>query len=93
MATSALYDTQPLQEVVYSNTKQVVKQNEYLFETLWDKSINAEQRIKEIEEGIESDVIEIIRNSSRAKKLYLNLVNNAKKEIMIIFPTVNGFIR
>ena len=93
LATPTLYDTQPLQEVVYSNAKQVVKQNECLFETLWDKSITAEQRIKEIEEGLESDVIEIIRNSSRAKKLYLNLVNNAKKEIMIIFPTVNAFKR
>ncbi|MEJ7641595.1 MAG: HAMP domain-containing sensor histidine kinase [Candidatus Nitrosocosmicus sp.] len=93
LATSTLYDAQPLQEVVYSNAKQVVQQNECLFETLWDKSITAEQRIKEIEEGLESDVIEIIRNSSRAKKLYLNLVNNAKKEVMIIFPTVNAFIR
>ncbi|HYP43048.1 MAG TPA: HAMP domain-containing sensor histidine kinase [Candidatus Nitrosocosmicus sp.] len=93
LATPTLYDAQPLQEVVYSNAKQVVEQNECLFEILWDKSITAEQRIKEIEEGLESDVIEIIRNSSRAKKLYLNLVNNAKKEILIIFPTVNAFIR
>jgi signal transduction histidine kinase len=93
LATPTLYDTQPLQEVVYSNAKQVVEQNECLFETLWDKSITAEHRIKEIEEGLKSDVIEIIRNSSRAKKLYLNLIDNAKKEIMIIFPTVNAFIR
>ncbi len=93
LATATLYDAQPLQDVIYSNAKQIVKQNECLFETLWDKSMPAEQKIKEIEEGLESDVIEIIRNSSRAKKLYLNLVNNAKKEIMIIFPTVNAFIR
>jgi signal transduction histidine kinase len=70
-----------------------VKQNECIFETLWNKSIPAEQKIREIEDGLESDVTEIIRNPSRAKKLYLNLVNNAKKEIMIIFPTANAFIR
>ncbi len=93
VATVTLYDAQPIQDMIYSNAKQIVKHNECLFETLWDKSIPAEQKIKEIEEGLESDVIEIIKNSSRAKKLYLNLVNNAKKEIMIIFPTVNAFIR
>ena len=31
--------------------------------------------------------------SSRAKDLYLNLVKKAEKEIMIMFPTTNAFIR
>ena len=93
IATSTLHDSQPLQQIIYSNVKEVVEQHKYLFETIWDKSIPAEQKIKEIEEGLQPDVIEIIRNSSRSKELYQSLVNSARKEIMIVFPTINAFKR
>jgi two-component system, OmpR family, sensor histidine kinase VicK len=93
IATSTLRDSQPLQQIIYSNVKEVVEQHKYLFETIWDKSISAEQKIKEIEEGLQPDVIEIIRNSSRSKELYQSLVNSARKEIMIVFPTINAFKR
>ena len=39
--------------IIYSNVKELVEQHEYIFDTLWSKAISAEQRIKEIEEGIE----------------------------------------
>ena len=68
IATSTLHDSQPLQQIIYSNVKEVVEQHKYLFETIWDKSIPAEQKIKEIEEGLQPDVIEIIRNSSKSKE-------------------------
>jgi hypothetical protein len=38
-------------EFVYSNVKTFVDQQQFFFETLWNKSIHAEQRIKEIENG------------------------------------------
>lgn len=93
IATSTLQDAQPLQQIIYSNVKELVEQHKYLFETLWDKSIPAIQKIREIEEGMQSDVIEIINNSNRAKELYQSLVNSATKEIMLIFPTINAFNR
>ena len=93
IATSTLHDAQPLQQIIYSNAKEVVEQHKYLFETVWDKSLPAEQKIKEIEEGLQPDIIEIIRNSSSAKELYQSLVNSARKEIMIVFPTINAFKR
>ena len=93
LAAPTLHESYQLQNVIYSNAKEVIEQNEGLFETLWDKATPAEQKIREIEEGLESDVIEVIKNSSRTKKLYLNLVDNAKKEIMMIFPTINAFTR
>ena len=83
----------PLQKIIYSDVKEIVEQHKYFFETLWDRSIPAKQKITEIEEGLQPDVIEIIRNSKRAKELYLSLVGEAKKEIMLMFPTINAFIR
>jgi hypothetical protein len=37
--------------------------------------------------------IEVIQDSSKANELYLNLVKDAAEEIMVIFPTINTFVR
>jgi len=39
-------------QIIYSNQKQVIEQQQYVFETLWNKAILAEQRIKSLEDGI-----------------------------------------
>lgn len=39
--------------IIYSNSQEIVKQQNYIFDTLWNKSTLAMQRIKEIEEGLE----------------------------------------
>src|SRR5215467_7894903 len=39
-------------QIIYSNLHEIVEQQQYIFETLWSKAIPAEQRIREIEEGI-----------------------------------------
>jgi two-component system, OmpR family, sensor histidine kinase VicK len=93
IATATLQEAKPVPQVIYSNVKDIIEQQKYVFETLWSKSIPAEQKIREIEEGLQPDVIEVIQNSNRAKELYLNLVKTATKEIMLIFPTINAFIR
>ena len=36
---------------------------------------------------------EVIHSSSKAKVVYLNILKAATKEIMIIFPTINAFMR
>jgi len=93
IATATLQEAKPVPQVIYSNVKDIIEQQKYVFETLWSKSIPAQQKIREIEEGLQPDVIEVIQNSNRAKELYLNLVKTATKEIMLIFPTMNAFIR
>ena len=43
--------------------------------------------------GVQSSVIEVIQTGDSAKRLYLRLAKSAAKEIMLIFPTTNAFIR
>ena len=52
MATTILEESKPLTEVIYSNVKEVVEQGQYIFDTLWRSGKSAEQKIKEIEEGV-----------------------------------------
>jgi hypothetical protein len=51
MATTVLQEAKPLTQVIYSNVKEVVEQGQYIFDTLWNAAIPAEQKIREIEEG------------------------------------------
>src|SRR5215471_12505683 len=64
-----------------------------LFEELWDNSIDAMVRINDMKEGVDLADIEVIPRSARSRLLYLDLVKNAKEEILFIFPTSSAFIR
>ena len=50
----------PISQLIHSNARVIIEQQVYIFETLWKQAIPAEQRIREIEEGIKPEVIETI---------------------------------
>ncbi|HEY0579274.1 MAG TPA: HAMP domain-containing sensor histidine kinase [Candidatus Nitrosocosmicus sp.] len=93
IASATMQQSQLLQQVIYSNVKAVLEQHQYLFETLWNKATPAEQKIKEIEEGIDYGNTEVIKIPIRTKELFINLVKNAEKEILLLLPTTNAFLR
>ncbi|HYA85228.1 MAG TPA: ATP-binding protein, partial [Candidatus Bathyarchaeia archaeon] len=82
-----------IQNLLLSNEPAYIDHFHSIFQELWVKGIEAEDRIQDIEGGVESADVEVIPMSSRAKDLYLNLVKTAEKEIIIMFPTTNAFIR
>jgi two-component system, OmpR family, sensor histidine kinase VicK len=81
-----------VQSLLISGDPLYLKHFSSIFEELWKNGINASDRIKEIQEGTEAD-IKVIHNPSLALDLYLDTVSSAKKEILLIFPTTNAFIR
>ena len=91
--TTSHEKAQPAPIIIFSNIKQLVEHQQYVFDSFWNRAIPAKLRIREIEEGAERTNIEVIPNSDRARKIYLNLVNTAENEIMLMFPTTNAFIR
>jgi hypothetical protein len=50
-------------EFVYSDVKEFVDQQQYFFETLWNKAVPAEKKIREIEEGIPIEKTEVIEGT------------------------------
>jgi two-component system sensor histidine kinase VicK len=80
-------------QATYSNVKEVVEQQQFIFDTLWRKATPAEQKIREIEEGIEPEVIETIRNPFEIQKIAFELVKSARDEILLVFSTANAFHR
>ena len=80
-------------QTIYSNVREVVEQHQYFFETLWSKAVLAEQKIKEVEDGIKPIVVEIIREPIEIQNLLINLIKSATKEIMLMIPTTNTIHR
>jgi two-component system, OmpR family, sensor histidine kinase VicK len=100
LASAALLEEQmqqqpsiPIQQVIYSNVRDIVEQQKYVFESFWNKAIPAERRIREIEKGIVSGSTEVVQIPSRTKELFIDLIKSAKQEVLLLFPTVNSFLR
>jgi two-component system sensor histidine kinase VicK len=93
MSATTLVNKDPVPEVIYSNVKTLVIQHQFTFETLWDRSIPAEQRIKELEEGLLPERTEVIHDSHLTENAYKQIINGAREEILLIFPTSNVFER
>jgi two-component system, OmpR family, sensor histidine kinase VicK len=83
----------PASQIIYWNVRETVKHQQYIFETLWNKAISAQQKINQIERGELPEVIEIIHDTNEASQLAQKLVSAAKNEVLIVFSTSNAFIR
>jgi signal transduction histidine kinase len=93
IAAATIDQGQPVPKLIYSNSKEMVEQQQYIFDIFWIKAIPAEHRIREIEQGIEPQGIEVIYDARQALELYQSLILSAEKEIKIVFPTTNALIR
>ncbi len=82
---------QSIPQLIYSNIKEVVEQQQYVFDSFWNRAIPSEQKIREIDYGIMPEVTEIIQNPKEAEKLEWDLLRKAKKEVQIIYSTDNAF--
>jgi two-component system, OmpR family, sensor histidine kinase VicK len=82
-----------MENLLISNEPAYISHYNSIFEELWKNGIDAMERIRDIEEGVDLADIEVIPSSARAQDLYLEIVKSASEEILWIFPTPNAFIR
>jgi two-component system sensor histidine kinase VicK len=94
-AAATLEEATLLQQVIYSNVKEIVEQQQYLFEGFWNRAIPAEQKIREIEKGIEPEYFEVFtdRDRERVNQILLDLAESVKKEALILLPSAKALIR
>ena len=81
------------QSLLVSNEPAYINHFAFIFEELWKNGIDANERIKDIEIGVDLADIEVIPSSARAQDVYLDIVKSASEEILWIFPTTNAFVR
>jgi two-component system, OmpR family, sensor histidine kinase VicK len=80
--------TKPASLIIYSSVKEIVEHQQYVFETLWIKSAPAEERIREIEEGILPVKTEILKDESEIINEIRRLNNRASR--LSICSTIGG---
>ncbi len=79
--------------MIYSDVKEIVEHQQYIFDSFWNTSTSAERKIKEIQGDISLGITEIIDNPLRTRDLFINMVKSAKSEVLLILPTINAFMR
>ena len=82
-----------VQSLLTSNEPLYIQHFYSIFEELWNKGIDTQDRIKAIEEGQESADIEIIPNPTEGIKHAWKVIKSARKEVLIIYSTANAFRR
>jgi len=91
IATATLQKAKPLKQLIFSNVKEIGEQQQYVFNTLWNKAISYREKIKEIEEGIIPEFTDIIRDAEEAQSLEWHLLEATKEEVQIIYSTVKAY--
>ena len=79
IATATLNKAQPVAELIYSTAKSVIEQNKNVFDTLWSKAVLAEDRIREIEEGVTRAEIRAVKDPREILQDTLGLVRRSKQ--------------
>lgn len=79
IATATLNKAQPVAELIYSTAKSVIEQNKNVFDTLWSKAVVAEDRIREIEEGVTRTEIRAVKDPREILQDTIGLVRRSKQ--------------
>jgi two-component system sensor histidine kinase VicK len=83
----------PFEQAIYSNARVFVELQQYLFEALWSKAIPAQQRIRQLEEGIEAEFYEVITDNEKAQKLYIDFAKSIEKEALFLLADSKALYR
>ena len=70
---------------------EIVEQQQFIFDSFWDKAIPAKQRMTEIEEGIVPQITAILSDYGEAMRKEFEMIRKAKEEIQIMHSTLNAF--
>jgi signal transduction histidine kinase len=81
------------QNLLVSNEAAYINHFASIFEELWNDGIDASDRIRDIEEGIDQANIEIISNPKEGIKRAWSIIKSAREEVLIMFSSVNAVNR
>jgi signal transduction histidine kinase len=84
---------EPHQQAIYSNMKDMVKQQHRIFDSLWNRAIPIQDRISEVEEGREHEFYEVINDYKKAQEKYIDLARSVDREALLLFANSKAMLR
>ena len=93
LGMSTWSETKLLNPVIYSNEREVIEQQQYIFEMFWKKAEPLTQKLREIEEGIVPEIMESRNSPLDIQNKVFDLLKSAESEILVIMSTSKAFHR
>src|SRR6188472_1854368 len=93
LGMSTWNETKLLNPVIYSNEREVIEQQQYIFEIFWKKAEPLTQKLREIEEGIVPEFMESRNSPVDIQNKVFDLLKSAESEILVIMSTSKAFHR
>lgn len=79
--------------ILYSTEPLYIKHFQLFFEEIWRSGVDAKQRVDQIVIGVEDEYTKLFENQLQIKNIFLEVLENAQEEILIIFPSLNSVKR
>jgi len=86
-------ETKLLNPVIYSNEREVIEHQQYIFEMFWKKAEPFSQKLMEIEDGIVPEIMQSRNSPVDIQNKVFDLLKSAESEILVIMSTSNAFHR
>ena len=93
LGMSTWSETKLLNPVIYSNEREVIEQQQYIFEIFWKKAEPLTQKLREIEEGIVPEIMQSRNSPVDIQNKIFDLLRSAESEILVIMSTSKAFHR
>nr|CAD42697.1 putative histidine kinase [uncultured crenarchaeote] len=91
VAVATLHAAQSIPQLLFSNLPEIAEQQQFVFDSFWGRALPAEHRIKELEDGVVMPVSLVFSNYKDAVQREFEMISRAKREILIMYSTVNAF--
>lgn len=85
---TATQEQEEVPQIAHTDIKQILEQQQYIFDTLWNKSISAKEGIRKIEDGVRNFDAIPIRDIKHIESLFSSLIQQAKSEILIAVRSI-----
>ena len=79
--------------IIYSNVSGIIEQQQYLFDSLWEKAIPAEHRIIELDEGKQTEFFDVVTDNKKITQILIDLINTVSNEIVLLLPNNKALVR
>jgi two-component system, OmpR family, sensor histidine kinase VicK len=93
VAAATIKEQQAVPQLIYSNVKEIIEQQEFIFESFWTRAIPAKQRIREMEDSTEPEFYEVISDHEKASQVLVDLAKSVTKEALFLLPNDKSMVR
>lgn len=83
------HDKKVQEQVLFNDDKSFVDAQQFLFENVCGNSIQAKEKIREIERGFRGEFTDMLDNAFEIQKIAINILESASFEILVLFSTTN----